>query len=286
MSDRTPPPFWDTAVLTRPPPPLLHHRTTTGRVHSVLIRVPQHHRRFLPLATKQYHFAVQSPGGATKTIMAAQGSGHTYLIHAMNAPDGKMGSHIGTLSRVQMNMHSITYALRDAEGRPISAIVFHVPSPMQVLRDPPARRAQFGILPPAGTTPPSTAMEGATDPNAVHKVFATSCFQSIRHHHDLSQVRPDAAMVLQSKTPYTKSGGRVALNFRGRGRHPSPKNMQLTLRDIERNTPATTDAPEESPSPKIYLQMCKWEEQTYHVDFSAPLTFLYAFAFGLAQIDL
>jgi Tub family len=285
MSDRVPQSTWYTEMVTHPPVPSLHHRTTTGRVHGALRRVSQHHRRFLPLATTHYRFTVQCPGGTTKEIMAAQGSGHTYLIHAMNAPDGKIGSHIGTLSRVQMNMHSITYALRDAEGRPIAAIVYQVPSPMQVLHDPPARRAQVGILPAAVTTTHPSMAEGATDVNKVHKIFAKSCFKSICQHHDLSRVSSDEGMVLQSKMPYTKSGGRVALNFQGRGRCPSPKNMQLTWREVQRTAVATASAPEESP-PKIFLQMCKWEEHTYHVDFRAPLTFLYAFAFGLAQIDL
>jgi Tub family len=284
MSDRLSQSSWDIAMVTRPPPPSLHLRTTTGRVHGVLSRTSQNHRRFLPGNMKQYRFEVQCPGGTTKPIMAAEGSGHTYLIHAMNEADGKIGSHVGTLSRVQMNRHSITYALRDVEGRPITAIVYHVPNPIQVLREPPARRAQMGILPTTAQT--NHPAEGVADVNKLHKIFAKSCYQSICQHHDLSQVRNDTAMVLQSKTPHAKSGGRVALNFQGRGRYPSPKNMQLTLAPVARATGnAGADAPEESP-PKIYLQMCKWEEQTYHVDFSAPLTFLHAFAFGLAQIDL
>jgi hypothetical protein len=284
MSGRSPQSSWSTTVLTRPPPPSVHH-ATTGRVHCVLTRVSQHHRRFVPLATTLYRFAMQGPGGdASKQIMSAQGSGHTYLIHAMNTPNGNhIGPHIGTLSRIQMNMHSITYALKDVEGQPIAVVVYQVPNPIQVIRDPPARRAQLAILRPK-TVQPALVREQNTATKA-RKVFAKSCKDSICQHHNLSHVCNDAAIVFQSKTPYVKSGGRIALNFQGRGSDPSPKNMQLVLATTADCT-INVDEKNDEPPTKIYMQMCKWEDQMYHLDFSAPLTFLYAFAFGLAQIDL
>ena len=77
--------------------------------------------------------------------------------------------------------------------------------------------------------------------------------------------------VFASKAPYAKPGGRIGLNFRGRGREPSPKNMQIGNGSV---------------NDTVLLQMVKQESDLYCVDFSAPFTLLHAFAFGLAQVDL
>jgi hypothetical protein len=56
---------------------------------------------------------------------------------------------------------------------------------------------------------------------------------------------------VETKEPYSKDGGKRGLDFRGRGREPSRKNMQLQDRDG-----------------KVVLQMAKWDKDDFHIDFA------------------
>jgi hypothetical protein len=78
-----------------------------------------------------------------------------------------------------------------------------------------------------------------------------------------------STVAVETKEPYCRGGGQRALDFRGRGREPSRKNMQL--QDGEGN---------------VILQMVKWDKDQFHVDFSPPLDAFHAFGFALAQFDL
>jgi tubby-related protein 1 len=77
--------------------------------------------------------------------------------------------------------------------------------------------------------------------------------------------------VLLSVEPYTKPNGKYGLDLAGRGRCASRKNMQLGLPDVVDGA---------------VLQMAKWDDKVFHVDFKAPVTPLHAFGWALAQIDL
>ena len=68
-----------------------------------------------------------------------------------------------------------------------------------------------------------------------------------RHAH----VSVSGRDIVETKEPYSKGGGQRGLNFGGRGREPSRKNMQLQDKDG-----------------KVVLQMVKWEKDQFHLDFA------------------
>ena len=74
---------------------------------------------------------------------------------------------------------------------------------------------------------------------------------------------------IDTKEPYTKEGGERALDFHGRGREGSRKNMQLQDKDG-----------------KVVCQMVKWGKDQFHVDYSYPFDAFHAFGFALAQFDM
>jgi hypothetical protein len=99
---------------------------------------------------------------------------------------------------------------------------------------------------------------------------------SIRKTRSLQGIDDDqpSLHVFDNKEPYSKGGGRWGLNFHGRGRLASSKNMQMEHKT--RNKPTT----------KVVFQIVKWDKHAYNVDFRAPFNLFQAFGFALAQIDL
>lgn len=101
-------------------------------------------------------------------------------------------------------------------------------------------------------------------------VLEEACRASIRKNRTLdAAAKLPFVHVYQSKDPYHKKGGSRALNFAGRGRCVSNKNMQM-----------------ESDDGQVVLQMAQWDKDVYNVDFCAPLTMYQAFGFALAQMEL
>jgi hypothetical protein len=82
------------------------------------------------------------------------------------------------------------------------------------------------------------------------------------------QVRVLGRSFVKTKEPYFKNGY-PTLDFHGRGREASIKNMQL-----------------EDPDGKVIFQMVKWDRDVFHVDFSYPFDAFHAFGFALAQFDV
>ncbi len=293
----------------------------TGLVHCVLKRTKTApsllHRPDSPM----YHFYIETSTTSGEEVVeqliltAVKTSGHSYSIYSIStSTDDSNGMKIGSLARVQMNMYSISYVFKNASNVSMAYIVYHVPSPIKVIRDKPSRFAELAIHHPP--TPKFVTNDQQYDDksNEVIKAITTPsssyfdrvCQYSISHHRNLSGVAAIADYdpsihVLTSQSPAISSSGRATLNFRGRGKYASPKNMQLispttmspqpaaaqkAVTAVTRGPGASTFASSVG-CVKIYMQMCKWDTDTYHVDFDVPtVTHLHAFAFGLAQIDL
>jgi Tub family len=97
-----------------------------------------------------------------------------------------------------------------------------------------------------------------------------TCQTSIKSTDTLKQVHDyyPSAHLLHHKPPYLKSSGKWGLDFKGRGRLASCKNMQVACHG------------------EVVLQMAAVEKNMYALDFKAPVNLLQAFGFAVAQVDL
>ena len=288
----------------------LRHKKT-GLVHCVLTRLkPTPSKLFNQSTCLSYNFAVEMPAtfgeGITQNILTGvQDSKNSYTIYSIptDASQGH-GYNIGSLVRVQMNMYSISYVLKNASNVSISYIVYHVPSPIKLLLGAHSRFAELAIyhLASKSDTTDDHYLSDAVKNLKINRAspstyFDEVCMNSISRHHNLSGLNAiqnvDISIhVMQSKIPYiSSSSGNATLNFRGRGKYASKKNMQLVSTTCqptksENETNANTAAADNDE--KINIQMCKWDADTYHIDYNASpyISHLHAFAFGLAQIHL
>ena len=80
------------------------------------------------------------------------------------------------------------------------------------------------------------------------------------------------SMRAETRTPHQDSKGQKTLDFGGRGLETSSKNTQLVVCDGD---------DDDSPC----LQMVKWKDREFNLDFNPPFDAFHAFAFALAQFD-
>lgn len=164
--------------------------------------------------------------------------------------DATTNQSMGSVART--SSHSLTdiaYVFKNEAGVPIMGILYLGPD--TILRNLPPRRAQVVMLP--STFQSTTAMDAA--------LKATRSLTTI----------PDAT-VWTTKAPYLKPNGKMGLNFNGRGKMASNKNMQLETNDATKT---------------VTLQMAQWDDHTFCLDiFPNTLSIVAAFAFGVAQLDL
>lgn len=297
--------------------------SATGLVHCVLKRTKTAPSLLQRPDSPMYHFYIETSTTSGEEVFeqliltAVKTSGHSYSIYSISTStddSNGLGMEIGSLARVQMNMYSISYVLKNSSNVSMAYIVYHVPSPIKVIRDKPSRFAELAIHHPPTSKFETNDRHYNDKSNEETKAIMTPsssyfdrvCQYSISHHRNLSGVAAIAEYdpsirVLTSQSPVISSSGRATLNFRGRGKYASPKNMQLiftptmspqsavaqkTVTAVSRD-PGTSTLASSIGRVKIYMQMCKWDTDTYHIDFDVPtVTHLHAFAFGLAQIDL
>lgn len=239
-----------------------------------------------------------------------------------------------TLVRLQSSLSCVTYGLRvhgdgDGDGSDNgdggvlrAAIVYKVPSVASFLsqKDAPPRRCQMAVLwhdndnDKDGRSNKSNTNNSNSSSNP--HWFEAACRDAIQQSSggDLSSLANVAGVTLYaSREPHRKPNGNMGLNFRGRGRQASPKNMQLTVtttvttgsgNDGNNNSGTTNNNNGQQPAVAVvHAQMAKWDTDRYHLDFAMPpkppgnnhgadsgggtsMSLLTAFAFGLAQLDL
>ena len=308
-------PHWKTVLANKIPPP----NPKTGLVHCMLERssprrglLGNAHSPFMTLRLdhgKEEESRSSTGGGALLQAQAV--SAHRFTI--TTAPDANVNNSrspqpltLATLTRVQSNMTCITYGLYNAADNDalMAVILYSVPNLTTFLSSPPPRRAQMALLSNekyktnlSSTTAKKTPDSTPTSPQKPQTLEAM-VRDSIQQNGSLEGLRGLAGVtaVLTSVEPYLKSHGSVGLNFRGRGREASPKNMQLAAVD------GNSSVKPSPPNMMIHAQMVKWDTDQYHLDYysgggtvppgstktapSSVMNALTTFAFGLAQMDL
>lgn len=241
----------DTVAVKPTDVPTPHPKT--GLVHCVLERTAH---RGLSLHKKNANISLRWESNNAVVLRAQAVKAHRFAIFS---DDNDNEEPVATLARLQSNMASISYGLRDADGVLTTAIVYAVPTVSSFFKGPPPRRAQVALL--------KDPKEQHSDPHW----FEAACRDSLQQQGNLDcLVGLPEVTLLTSKEPYQKPNGGVGLNFRGRGRRASPKNLQLA----------------ESSLGAVVAQMVKWDDNQYHLDFTLPLDPTAALALGLAQLDL
>ena len=196
-------------------------------------------------------------------LVAIKKGNGSYAVYS----DSSQQHQVGQLVLVRKSMSLIEYALQDSSGIQVASILYEVPSVLAAICVNPLSRSAWVAFPTAPTDPKELSPTW----------FQEACEASIRETGSLVGLvdSPGGIVVCQTNPPYTKSDGRLGLNFHGRGREPSNKNLQLILPRLV--------CKKKSP---VVCQMAKWESNVYHLDFGSPFTPLTAFGFALAQVDL
>lgn len=256
-------PSVDALMMSSPKP---HQKT--GLVHCVLKRSAGSGCLLLNKSSNKLVTLCFENDANTPVLRAEAVSTNVFAISSANSDEDSNHQILATLVRLQSNLTTITYGLRNADDVVIAVILYFVPNASDLLKGPPPRRAQVALLRDNFLS---------TSKNDTQSWFEAACRDSIQQHGNLDDlVGVQEVTLLNSKEPYLKSNGNKGLNFHGRGRRTSNKNMQLTDTITSNNNQTTTTA-----------QMAKWDTDQFHLDYSVdsmnPIT---AFAFGLAQLCL
>lgn len=218
---------------------------------------------FRDLSSAKFSFSLQTSSGGEIPILVAETKpfSNNYSICSLD----QNLKPIGFLSKVRNSVSSIGYALSYHQNETcVTYILYQVPTIAKAFKEAPPRHAQIAA---------STCMQQdkGNDTNK-GRSFQEACKCSIQNCGTLDTLADcdcPSWHVLETKEAYSRGRGQWGLNFNGRGRLPSPKNMQL--QDKEGHTT---------------FQMVKWDNNVYNVDFKAPLNMLQAFGVALAQINL
>jgi hypothetical protein len=229
------------------------YRSRTGLVHCVVRREAGNGR--FGFASNKLTFAVQKRDGTEIMVLVAtkQASGNKYTIRDLSS---KLGKELGVLSPGKF-MQSLVYSLYQ-EDEQVATILYQVPSVINVVLDGPPRRAQIAISASQAHVHQKSGILEAKSKISINK---TRSLQGLGDQPFLH--------VFENKEPYDKGGGRWGLDFHGRGRLASSKNMQM-----------------ENSQGETIFQIVKWDKNVYNVDFRTPFNMFQAFGFALAQINL
>jgi hypothetical protein len=229
------------------------YRSRTGLVHCVVRREAGKGR--FGFASNRITFALQKRDGTEIVLLVAtkQAAGNSYIISDLSSKHGKQ---LGDLSAGK-SVKSLVYSLYQ-ENEQVATILYQVPFIINVVLDGPPRRAQIALSASQAHVQQKSGILEAKSKISINK---TQSLQGIDDQPFLH--------VFENKDPYSKGGGRWGLNFHGRGRLASSKNMQM-----------------ENSQAETVFQIAKWDKHGYNVDFRAPFNMFQAFGFALAQIDL
>jgi hypothetical protein len=237
-------------IFTTPSPQIIHKRT--GLSHSVLWRESSSRGN----STTKIILALQPPNSIKlpPILMAVKDFSRENVVYSIYSSSNSM---IGQLVMVRKTMSHISYALLQ-NGTQVASILYKVPSILTFARDDPARSAAVAVASPS-----------YVDNNP--SWFKEACESRIRKTGSLDEegLTDDKIAIFQSKNPYKKKDGRLGLNFHGRGREKSCKNMQL-----------------ETSTGNVVCQLAKWDANKYNLDLNEPFSPFLAFGFALAQLDL
>ena len=140
---------------------------------------------------------------------------------------------------------------------------------------------------PSSSTSSTNTVMAVIDYEYIHKV-----------QHFIKGGRPRYAQIkimgreedddVESKEPNQDATGQRSLDFNGRGgtnAMVSTKNMQLVNNNNTNGNGNGNGSNGSNGNGKVVLQIIKWNENEFHLDFSYPFDAFHAFAFALAQFD-
>jgi hypothetical protein len=258
------------------------YRHSTGLVHCV-VRREMGKGRFGFASNHNITLSLQKRDGTEIALLVAtkQAAAGAYTISDLSS--SKIDKRLGGLSMLMMSKNSVkslVYSLyQDTEQ--VAVILYNVPSIISVVLDGPPRRAQIAISSApqaaAAATPHVPQTSGILEAKSKTSIHKTRSLLGIDDGQPFLHV-------FENKDPYSKGGGRWGLNFHGRGRLASSKNMQMD--EHKSNNNKSNNNNKQAGNETVVFQIAKWDKHAYNVDFRAPFNMFQAFGFALAQIDL